>query len=198
MLQFFPTTGVALVAAPALAATNSTTTTTTTTTTPTPATSSSSSSSSAAAGDTCEHSLNFFPSSSTNVPDAWTAEAQTALGNTVSNSLIPITLTGDPTPELHVVPVGPLTSSKAFAGTSVCACVPSSTGRRLQTLGQRRLAAACSKILLTPASFKVKYSINGSAEKDVGGTYTMGDKAKPVPSITLPELANYPDVSGCG
>jgi hypothetical protein len=170
---------------------------------------------SAAAATPCPAlTVNFFPPGTTNVPAAWTREAQIKAGNEDTGTLNIITLAPKPTPRLYVQPQHPLFSTRACVPDG---CLPErSVQRRLAAAaaqeddaplsrspvmvdlalgssdddsgvtGRSLAAATCLTTVATPAAYDVLYNIDGGIDKKA----TMPPSSPPyIPLTTLNTLA---------
>ena len=137
---------------------------------------------SAQTSDPCALGFTFFApgAEDDNTPDGWTQTTQIDNGNTASDQMEMIVLTGYPIPVVHVYPVHPLMT----VGGSVPAQCLTGSRRKLQQAG----AGTVGQI----AQFTVSYSINGSLPVAVGSFPAPNN---PVPKITLSQIPLLQDVS---
>lgn len=131
---------------------------------------------------TCTLSLTFFPQAyeDQNWPWAWNKENQTLAGNSASDRLLDIALTGTPSPKLHVMPVFSLVTNGSQVPVS---CV--SNASVIAASG----ANTASYLVTKPAQFTVRYAFEGDDAIEVG-SYVEGTATQPPPLIRLTQVTD--------
>jgi hypothetical protein len=121
--------------------------------------------------------LTFFPPQGDNLPTGWSQAAQQSSGNTQTDQMMKVALTGYPTPQLYVSPASVYTQ---VGGSVPVAC----------TAGQ---SAAGAGVLTRPAAFTITWALAGQSKQL--GPFLKGSKQDPPASVTLSSVPKLPDVS---